>query len=136
MTAIDTKQTWLFVAHTVFHLHRLSVGVESWRCGDRNCKAGERAFIYKPLHGIFLHFEILELLKKAELFCDNFQMATAKIKVLNVFDPPISSKMLKSSPVVRNESFVRRNFQGKSFTLFSDETEKAILDLVGTPLID
>jgi hypothetical protein len=63
-------------------------------------------------------------------------MATAKIKVLNVFDPPISSKMLKSSPVVRNESFVRRNFQGKSFTLFSDETEKAILDLVGTPLID
>ena|ERR1017187_8317597 len=121
--------TWLFVTHTTLHLERLKKGDESWWCVDRGCKLGERAFIYKALNGIFLYFEILELPKTPEMFCNSYQMATARIKVLNVFDPPISSKQLKASEVIRAEGFVRRNFQGKSFAL-QPKTPRAIIAIV------
>jgi hypothetical protein len=122
MQPTETLNNWVFVTHTPLHLVRLKAGNESWWCVDRRCKAGEQAFIYKPLTGIILHLKILELSKTPELFCDTYQMATAKIKVLNVFDPPITSKQLKSSKIVRSEQFVRRNFQGKSFLLLSPPT--------------
>jgi hypothetical protein len=73
-------------------------------------------------------FEILAL-TAPEAFCSGYAMATARIKVLRVFDPPISAKQLKSSSAVRMEGFVRKNFQGKSFILHSEKAPKAILAL-------
>src|ERR1017187_6683701 len=128
MLPTEAVKTWLFVTRTTLHLERLKSGEESWWCVDRRCKPGERAFIYKALNGIFLHLEILELLKQPELFCNSYKMATARIKVLNVFDPPVSPKHLKASAVLSAEGFVRGNFQGKSFVLFN-KTPRAIIAL-------
>src|ERR1017187_17828 len=88
----EPQPTWVFIAHTVLHLADLKAGEESWWYVDRSCKPGEKAFIYRPLKGIILYLEILELLKPGDTFCNSYQMGTAQIKLLNVFDPPISSK--------------------------------------------
>lgn len=124
----EPQPTWVFIAHTVLHLADLKAGEESWWCVDRSCKPGEKAFIYRPLKGIILYLEILELLKPGDTFCNSYQMGTAQIKLLNVFDPPISSKELKAS-AARNEGFIRRNFQGKAFVLNSEKTPAVILAL-------
>jgi hypothetical protein len=128
MPPSEPLQSWLFVAHNTLHLEFLKNGAETWWCVDRRCNPNERAFIYKPLIGITLQFEILEILKKPELFCNAFQMATARIKLLNVFDPPITSKEIKLY-IGRKEVFIRRNFQGKSFVLQSPNTPTALLAL-------
>jgi hypothetical protein len=126
MTSSETPNAWLFVANDILHLSRLKIHDENWWCVDHRSKAGDEAFIYKPRTGIILHLKILELCKTPESFCDSFQMATAIIKVQNLFDPPITCKQLKSF-LGRNESFIRRNFFGKSFLFNSPETPAAIL---------
>lgn len=88
MKPAETMRTWLFVARNTLHLDTLKNGEESWWCVARNCKPGERAFLYQPLTGIILQLEVLEFLKEAEMFCNSYQMATARIKVLNVSNPP------------------------------------------------
>lgn len=128
MQVPKTVTTWLFVAHTLLHLDELKAGEKSWWCVDRRCNPGDKAFIYQPLKGIILHFEILEFLKQPEPFCNSFQMGTAEIRVLDVFAPPVSSKDLKVS-AARNEGFIRRNFQGKAFAFTSEQSPAAILTL-------
>jgi len=129
---IETLNTWLFVAHNTLHLEYLNSGEESWWCVDRQCKPGEIAFVYRPLYGIARRLEILELSKKTEMFCNAYGMATARIKVLNLFSPPITPKMLKTVRELKDEAFVRRNFQGKSFLLRSRAAGEAILK-IATP---
>ena len=67
-----------------------------------------------------------------ESFCTSYQMATGRIKVLRIFEPPISPKSLRSDGIVGVEEFVRRNFQGKSFLLHSEDTPRAILALTAS----
>lgn len=128
MGTMQPLRTWLLVAQSTMHLDILRDGEDSWWCVDRKCKPGERAFIYRTAIGIILQLEILEILHRPEAACTSYGMMPARVKILNVFQPPITSKDLKSS-VVRDEGFVRRNFQGKSFVFTSQESPGAILAL-------
>ncbi len=128
MSSAATLTHWFFVAHNVLHLSGVEEGQETWWCVDRNAAPGDRAFIYRPLKGIAYYLEVIEHIKP-DTFCSSYGMGTARVKVLKVFDPPISAKQMKSSSVVKEEGFARRNFQGKSFTVHSKQTPKAILAL-------
>ncbi|HZT29456.1 MAG TPA: hypothetical protein VFA33_06215 [Bryobacteraceae bacterium] len=128
MSSAVSTTNWFFVAHHVLHLTEVEEGRETWWCVDRNTAPGDRAFIYRPLKGVCWYFEILEHIKP-DAFCSSFGMGTARVKILRVFDPPISAKQMKSSSVVKDEGFVRRNFQGKAFVVHSKETPKAMLSL-------
>jgi hypothetical protein len=121
--------TWLFVVQRTHHLEHLRVGDQSWWCVDRNCRPGQKAFLYQRKKGVVFELEILELLESAEQLCKAYQMNTARVRILSAFVPPITSKALKGSRVIRNERFVRLNFQGKSFSLESRDTAPAILAL-------
>jgi hypothetical protein len=79
------------------------------------------------LTGIILFLEALGPAQQ-QGFCDAYGMATAKVRVLKVFDPPITAKTLKRTVEIKNQRFVRHNFQGKSFDV-DDGAAKAILSL-------
>jgi hypothetical protein len=121
--------TWLFVVNAVLHLSDITVGSETWWCVDRRCKTGDNAFIYKPLKGVILRLQVLGVSMKSEMFCESFHMATARVKLLDVFDPPVTARDLKSSPRIRVENFVRGNFQGTSFAVVSDEVPNEIVSI-------
>ncbi len=92
---------------------------------------GDCAFVYRPLKGISWLIKIEQLFdpSQSQPFCNSFAMATARVRILEVFDPPISAKVLKSNPVSRAEPFVGRNFQLKAFRIRSPQTTEAILSL-------
>ena len=92
---------------------------------------GDRCFVYKPLTGIVLYFEVLRLTEPLG-FCTGFEMATAQVKILKIFEPPITAKALKRSPEIRQEKFVTKNFQGKAFAI-QENAARSILVLSGTP---
>lgn len=120
------QSDWFLVAHEVHHLPERRRGERTWWCVDRRSTPGDRAFVYKPLRGILCLFEILQL-DTDQLFCKSFGMATASVRILRVFDPPIPARTLRAIPGVRQEGFSRRNFQGRSFRILSDRVPEAIL---------
>lgn len=128
MTGAPTKSAWWFlVARETLHLRGACAGAVSWWCVTRGATPGDRCFLYKSLTGVVLYFEVVRI-TKPEGLCDAFAMATAEIKVLRAFEPPITAKDLKSSPSVGKQGFIRRNFQGKAFTL-DKQTSEAILEI-------
>jgi hypothetical protein len=128
MTQVEDSKTWLFVADNLQHLRSVKPRSRSWWCVDRRCAPKDRCFLYKRLTGIVLLFEITRIIE-AQPFCNGFAMATASITIVEVFEPPIPVKALRTSQEIRQEGFFRRNFQGKSFLVHSEKTTKAILSL-------
>jgi hypothetical protein len=127
MTAASSSANWwLFVAHDIMHLESVKSGESTWWCVSRLAVTGDQCFVYKPLWGVLLHFQVLRPAKNVQMFCSGFAMATAEVKVLEVFEPPITAKDLKTSPTVRQEGFMRRNFQGGSFRV----GEPAAMDIL------
>ena len=129
MRQTEPPRTWLFVVHVLLHLSSLKAGEKSWWCVDRRSKPGEKAFIYQPLRGVRLLVEILDFSARPEGFCNGFAMATANIKVLKIFDPPVKAKQLKSSKIIGSEGFIGKNFQGKAFLVRSEQAVKAIISM-------
>jgi hypothetical protein len=121
------NSAWLLVARNILHLQDAKSRSIEWWCVPRAATPGDRCFLYKPLRGVVLYFEVLAL-KPSEGFCDNFVMATADVKILRTFAPPITNRDLRNSPVLRQMAFVRRSCQGKQFLLETKAT-KAILDI-------
>lgn len=119
---------WLLVADYVLHMEKVEDNDNSWWCVDRKCKPGDRAFLYKTLKGILCYFEIIELITDQD-YCKSFAMNTAKIAILNVFEKPIKSKELKAIATTKNEPFIRRNFQAKSFIIRDESLPNEILFL-------
>lgn len=117
---------WLFVVHNPQHLLDLKKGDQTWWCVDRRCKTGDRAFIYRPLKGIALLLKIVGE-TAPNPFCNSFSMNTAAVAIVKVFDPPIPARALRSK--LRDQNFVRRNFQGTAFEIHSPAVTKAILSL-------
>ena len=62
------------------------------------------------------------------MFCNSHQMATALVRVLDSFDPPVTAKHLKLSRA-RSEKFVRGNFQGTSFPVVSKDVPNDIISI-------
>lgn len=120
-------RTRLLVAHEILHLGRAKVRSTAWWCVSRDAVPGDKFFLYKPLTGIVLFLEVLGPAQQ-QGFCDAYAMGTAKVRVLKVFDPPVTAKTLKRSMETKSQGFVRRNFQGKSFYV-DDRATKAILSL-------
>src|SRR5271155_1916466 len=106
--APTTSEAWLLVARNILHLDGVRPGSVTWWCVTRGAAPGNRCFLYKPLTGIVLYFEILRL-TEAQGFCSGFAMATAAVKILQVFEPPITAKDLKTSARVRQMGFITRN---------------------------
>ena len=132
MKQSEPLNTWLFVAHVLLHLSSLKVGEKSWWCVDRRCKAGEKAIIYQPHKGVRLLVEILDFSARPEGFCTGYAMNTANVKLLQIFDPPVTAKQLKSSKYVNGEGFIGKNFQGKAFLIRSPQAFKAIISMEQT----
>ena len=122
---------WFFVAENTKHMTVVKERSNSWWCVDRKCKIGDKAFLYKRLEGIVCYFEILGINDSQDI-CSSYGMDTGLIKILKHFKEPITAKILKSTPIVADETFVRRNFQGKSFVIKNEETVKTILALQST----
>jgi hypothetical protein len=94
---------------------------------------GDKCFVYKLQTGIVLYFEIVRVMERRS-FCDGFSMATAEVKILKVFRPPITPTNLKSSPQTREEGFARCNFQGKAFALQARVAENILsVDVAENP---
>lgn len=123
MVSPPTKsEFWVLVARNILHLQNAKSGKVYWWCVTRGVTPGNKCLLYKPLSGVVLYFEVLGLTQPQE-FCKDFSMATAAIKILQVFDPPISVKDLKSSPRVGQKGFVKKNLQGKAFAIGKDTAE-------------
>lgn len=129
MTAAAPPTAWLFVVHAPLHLADLKLGEESWWCVDRRCRPGEIALVYRPLRGVICLFRIVKF-TTAQSFCNSYAMGTTGIEMLQVFEPPISAKQLRSASGVRGEALLRKNFQGKSFPLSSLNVVQAVTALV------
>lgn len=128
MTGAPTKsEAWFLVAHNLLHLDGARPDTVTWWCVTRGAAPGNRCFVYKPLTGVVLYFEILHLTERRE-FCGGFAMATAAVKILKVFEPPITVRELKSSTEVRKMGFMTRNLQGKAFRIDGQDA-KTILKL-------
>ena len=119
---------WFFVAENVKHMVETKEKRKTWWCVDRRCKVGDKAFLYKRLEGILCYFEILEI-NDSQDFCRAYGMQTGLVKILKIFKEPVTAKLLKSTPIVKDEKFVSRNFHGKSFVIRNEESVKAILSL-------
>lgn len=119
---------WFFVADNVKHMADVKERSKTWWCVDRRCKIGDKAFLYKTLQGVICYFEILEV-NDSEKFCELYGMQTGLIKIIKKFKTPITAKVLKSTPIVKVERFISRNFHGKSFIIKNEESVKAILSL-------
>ncbi len=113
-----TYNYFLHVAYNILHIPDLIKGAESWWCVSRKAIVKDRVFLYKPSRGIVCCFEIIALIDH-EPYCSAFQMNTAKVKILKVYNPPITAKEIKKIPNIKKQGFIARNFQAKSF-LFSD----------------
>lgn len=129
MTGAPIKsEAWLLVAHNLLHLEDAQPDAVTWWCVSRGAGPGNRCFLYKPLTGIVLYFEILRL-APPQNFCSGFAMATAAVKILRIFDPPITARDLKTSSGAKRMGFIARNFQGKAFRI-DGKDEKTILKLI------
>jgi hypothetical protein len=122
------NHAWVGIAHKLLHMASVKIGQESWWCVNARSTIGDTVFIYKPGEGIVSCFRILEF-TTPDKFCASFAMATAKIKVLRLFQPPISLKRLKEISGAREETFVRRNCQGTSFLIKNETVIQSILQL-------
>lgn len=118
---------WILIAHETLHMPDIKQGEESWWCVDRKSKIGEKSFLYKPLKGITHYFEILEIINSKDI-CLCYAMNSARIKILKQFEPPITAKMLKRIKEAREEEFIRKNFQGKSFIITNPLVVKKIIN--------
>jgi hypothetical protein len=118
--------TRLLVAREILHLGRVKARSKTWWCVTRDALPGDKFFLYKPMAGIVLYLEVLGLAQPSQGFCSTYGMGTAEVRILKVFDPPITAKALKRSMETKNQGFVRRNFQGKAFNVDADAA-KAIL---------
>ena len=78
-------------------------------------KKGDVALLYKPLKGVIMLLELTSDPQEKEWFCKGFGMGTASVKVLEKMEPPVTAKSLKKDPLLRQQNFVRINFQKKSF---------------------
>lgn len=110
---------WLLVAHNVLHLNDAKAGSDTWWCVTRDAAVGDKCFLYKPLTGIILYFEVLRMIQP-QGFCSSYAMATAQVRILKVFKPPLTAKALRSSSKIRKQGFVHlfdENFKGKLFIL-------------------
>jgi hypothetical protein len=127
ITAPTRSSAWFLVARNVGHMDIVKNGSVTWWCVTRKAAVGDKCFLYKSLTGIIVHFEVLRL-TEPQGFCTGYEMATAQVRVLRVFKPPIMAKALKASSVIAKQGFVRRNFQGKAFVV-EENAAKAILKL-------
>lgn len=130
MRTREDGRSWLLVAWNILHLNELAKAQMSWWCVDRRCKVGDKCFVYKPSKGIVLLFEIKKV-NETQAFCRSFGMATAEMRILKVFDPPITAKEMKQSDEIslREANFIKRSFQGKAFSLADMKVVRAILKL-------
>lgn len=110
---------WFLVANSILHMKEAEIGDETWWCVDRRAKKGDVALLYKPLKGVILLLELTSDAQEKEWFCRGFGMGTASVKVLEKMEPPVAAKSLKKDPLLRQQNFVRVNFQKKSFRLSS-----------------
>jgi hypothetical protein len=119
---VKSSDHWLLVVGATEQLLNMAEGEESWWCVDIGSKTGDLALVYRPASphiegAVVCSFEVVTLRVRQRSFCRLYGMATARIKMLRVFDPPISRRKVLENPAVKNESFARRNFQGKSFPI-------------------
>src|SRR5260370_28785015 len=114
---MNEPKAWLLVAHDILHLRDAKSGSTTWWCVPRLSAPCDKCLLYKPLRGILLQFEILPSAPVIQAFCNAFAMATANVKIQKVFEPPITAKQLKALPAVKQQGFVKRNFQGKAFQI-------------------
>jgi len=119
---------WLLVAQNILHLERTKVGAITWWCVKSDSAVGDKCFLYRSLTGVVLYFEIIRFAPQSEGFCSAYQMATAQVKILKMFEPPITARALRRSPELKEAGFVRRNFQGKAFVV-GEGMSTAILKL-------
>jgi hypothetical protein len=117
---MSEPRAWLLVAQNLLHLRDAKPGSTTWWCVPRLSTPGDKCVLYKPLVGILLQFEILPSKPVEQAFCNGFAMATANVKIHTIFEPPITAKQLKSFPAIRQQNFIRRNFQGKAFQIEGD----------------
>jgi hypothetical protein len=123
-------KSWLLVAWNVLHLTEAKKADTTWWCVDRRCAVGERCFIYKPSKGMLLFFEVLKI-NESQGFCRSFGMATAEIKIVEIFEPPITARALKQVKEISQANFVKKNFQGKAFAI-ENQLTKAVLKLAAS----
>src|SRR5262245_22078871 len=121
------RQYWILVVRDDLGvLSVLEANQEHWWCVDRQSNPGDRAFIYRPLRGLYCMVEILSL-AESRSFCNGYAMATGQIRMLKQFGTYLSAKRLKTAAVIRAEKFIRQNFQGTAFLISNPETPKTIL---------
>ena len=117
---------WLFVAQNTGHMTEVRERRYSGGCVDRKCKIGDKAFLYKCVEGVKCYFEIVEINDSQDI-CGSYGMGTGLIRILKSFKEPIAATIMKTTPIVEDESFVRRKLHGKSFVIKNEETVKRIL---------
>ena len=128
MTEEKKSKHWMLVAHNLQHLAKVHEGDRTWWCAPSQCKYGDRAFVYKPQHGIVLYLQLGTHAPSQE-FCEHFRLITTNVQVVEVFDPPIPVKSLRLGTNLKSETFLRRQFQGTSFQFISHESVAEILQI-------
>lgn len=118
----------LYVVDKLRHLAKAAAGDRTWCCVEQAAEVGERGAVYRKRHGVVLLFTIEERDGVDPKFCSSYQMAAAEIRVDAVFDPPLTSKVMRGHSVLKRLPAVRSSFQRRSFRLDTEFTE-ALEDL-------
>lgn len=114
-----------------------------WWCVPGHAIRGDRIFMYCPRalsatkQGIFAECELVtEPLPKIEenYRCSGFgrtfgtagSLRYVELKVIQKFQNPPTARQLKRDPVLKNLGFVRRNFQGTTFSVSAEGAERML----------
>ena len=137
------KSYWLAVMGNVTDMDNLEKG--AWWCLPRQTQIGDLVLMYCPRsvriigHGIFAECEVVTepiTSSRENWRCSGYSgrhgqapnLGYTELALLRRFKTPLAAKDIKSDPMLKELGFVRRNFQGTTFSV-SDIAYERIISL-------